>query len=316
MGDLELKRFDRGNSFERRERIPRIQGLGLGAIGLAALLVAGASFAGSPFGHLGSHRDTATLIEENAETLDLEPEALTAIRNIIAESKPRGDELHAKLDELHDGMKALLDQDTPDESAVMRQVEAIGAAETQLHKHRLATMLAIRQRLTPEQREKLVEIGDESHGRWKHALRDACEPDVKALCADAADRLSRKRCLVENEAKLSPECADAIAKLHSEHHGGCEHGKSGCAEGGCAKCGDSDSGKGCCAKCGESASGEGCCAKCGDSDSGKGGCAKCGESASGEGCCAKCGESASGEGCCERHREAGSGESCSEPKRE
>jgi Spy/CpxP family protein refolding chaperone len=263
-GDLEVKRNERCHTLEGRGRSRRIQLLGLVAIGLAALLVAGASFADSPFGHGGSHRDTATLIEENVEALDLEPEALAAIRNIIAESKPRGDELHAKLEELHDGMKALLDQDAPDESAVMRQVEAVGAAETELHKHRLATMLAIRKQLTPEQREQLVEIRDESRGRWKHALRDACEADVRALCADADDRWSRKRCLVENEAKLSPECAGAVAKLHSEHHGGCKHGKSGCAEGCCAKCGDSDSGKGCCAKCGESGSGEGCCKRHGD----------------------------------------------------
>jgi Spy/CpxP family protein refolding chaperone len=49
-------------------------------------------------------------------------------------------------------MKTLLAHDTPDESAVMQQIDSIGLAETEMHKHRLGTMLEIRTLLTPEQR--------------------------------------------------------------------------------------------------------------------------------------------------------------------
>ena len=46
----------------------------------------------------------------------------------------------------------------PDEAAVMQHADAIGQAETEMHKHRLATMLEIRALLTPEQRQELTQI--------------------------------------------------------------------------------------------------------------------------------------------------------------
>jgi Spy/CpxP family protein refolding chaperone len=186
---------------------------------LAVLTLSAASSARPPFEHSDSDRDPGAFIEENAEALGLDDETLTAIRSIVEKSKGTGDQLHARLRELHEGMKTLLAQDTPDESAVMQQIDSIGLAETEMHKHRLGTMLEIRALLTPEQREAMTQLREDSRGRWKHALREACEADVEALCPDAADRWSRKQCLHEQRENVSEACQDAMKSAKSARRG-------------------------------------------------------------------------------------------------
>ena len=200
----------------------------------AALTLSGVGFAQPPFESKGPHRDPGVFIEEHAETLGLDDETLSAIRSIVAESKDRGDQLHAKVRELHKEMKALLSKGTPDESAVMQQVDSIGAAEIEMQRHRLGTMLKIRALLTPEQREQMTGFREESRGRLKHALLEDCEADLEALCPEADDRWSRRQCLKENREKVSSECRDALkAARHARHgsHKGCsEHHGSECSE--------------------------------------------------------------------------------------
>jgi len=208
---------------------------------LAALTLSGVSFARPPFESAEPHHDPGAFIEENAEALNLDDETLSAIRGIVEASKGTGDQLHAKLRELHEGMKALLSQDAPDESAVMKQVDSIGVAEVEMHKHRLGTMLEIRALLTPEQREEMTRLREASRGHWKHALLEACEADLETLCPEAEDRWSRKQCLREQREKVSTACRDALKAAKSAHHGshkGCsEHRESGCSgnhESGCS----------------------------------------------------------------------------------
>jgi Spy/CpxP family protein refolding chaperone len=52
----------------------------------------------------------------------------------------------------------------------MKLADQIGAAETALDKHRLATLLQIRNLLTPEQRRELVRIHEE-HRRARFEAR-------------------------------------------------------------------------------------------------------------------------------------------------
>jgi Spy/CpxP family protein refolding chaperone len=186
---------------------------------VAALTLSGVSFARPPFEPGDSHRDPGAFIEENAEALDLDEETLSAIRSIVEESKDRGDQLHSKLRELHKGMKALLAQDSPDESAVMQQVDSIGAAEVEMQRHRLGTMLKIRALLTPEQREEMTRLREDSRGRWRQALLEDCEADLEALCPEADDRWSRKQCLRDNREKISEACRDAVKAAKSARHG-------------------------------------------------------------------------------------------------
>jgi len=212
----------------------------------AALTLAGVGFARQPYGPADSHRDPGAFIEENAEALGLDDETLGAIRSIVGESKDTGDQLHARLRELHKGMKLILEQDSPDEAAVMRQVDAIGAAEVEMQRHRLGTMLKIRALLTPEQREEMTRLREDSRGLWKHALLEACDGDLATLCPEADDRWSRKECLREHREKVTKECSDALKaarRARHESHKGCPmHGESGCpmhGESGCPMHGES-----------------------------------------------------------------------------
>ena len=215
------------------EKMHRFELAGFFGALLAALTLSGVSFARPPFESAEPHHDPGAFIEENAEALNLDGETLSAIRSIVEASKGTGDQLHAKLRELHEGMKALLSQDTPDESAVMKQVDSIGVAEVEMHKHRLGTMLEIRALLTPEQREEMTRLREDSREHWKHALLEACEADLEALCPEAEDRWSRKQCLREQREKVSAACGDALKAAKRAHHGshkGCsEHHKSGCS---------------------------------------------------------------------------------------
>jgi hypothetical protein len=114
----------------------------------------------------------------------------------------------------------------------MQQVDAIGAAEVEMQRHRLGTMLKIRALLTPEQREEMTRLREDSRGRWKHALLEDCEADLEALCPEADDRWSQKQCLKEQREKVSAECRDALkAARHARHgsHKGCsEHQRADC----------------------------------------------------------------------------------------
>lgn len=57
----------------------------------------------------------------------------------------------------HEAMRGLLEAAEPDEEAILAQADAIGALRTELDKDRLVTLLRIRARLSPEQREPLTQ---------------------------------------------------------------------------------------------------------------------------------------------------------------
>jgi Spy/CpxP family protein refolding chaperone len=122
---------------------------------------------GWPPGHRRGPPPIDRVLEEHAERLGLDAETRAAIRAIADASRETADAHRARLHELHAEMREILRHDTPDEAAVMRQADAIGAAETEERKHRLRTMLEIRALLTPAQREALVEIHEERHKHRK-----------------------------------------------------------------------------------------------------------------------------------------------------
>ena len=122
---------------------------------LLGMLLAGASAARPPFGghhrgHGGGH-GPGRFLDFYADELGLDEEKREAIRAIVEESRGEAEGLHAQLGALHEQLRELLSADPPDETAVMAQVEAIGAVEIQLHKHRLATLLRIPARYWPGQ---------------------------------------------------------------------------------------------------------------------------------------------------------------------
>ncbi|MEM7413639.1 MAG: Spy/CpxP family protein refolding chaperone [Myxococcota bacterium] len=101
------------------------------------------------------------VLERHSDRLALDAETRDAIDAIALESRDQRAALQTELKSLHDGMRGLLSTARPDEAAVMQQAEKIGAAETELEKSRLRSMLRIRALLTREQLDELVEIHKE-----------------------------------------------------------------------------------------------------------------------------------------------------------
>jgi Spy/CpxP family protein refolding chaperone len=108
---------------------------------------------GGPGGH-----EAGRLIDEHADELSLDEETREAIQQIVDDSRKEARGFHWELRGQHEAMRDLLSQDEPDEAAVMQQAESIGKLETEMHKHRLSTLLAVRALLTPEQRTQLTRI--------------------------------------------------------------------------------------------------------------------------------------------------------------
>ena len=87
------------------------------------------------------------------------------IREISESARAEGRGLRDQMKAQRDAMRALLDQDTPDQSTVMAQADAIGELKTQLRQNQLAAMLEVRALLTPEQRAELVKLHEERRER-------------------------------------------------------------------------------------------------------------------------------------------------------
>jgi len=108
-----------------------------------------------PPGSSSSHRIP---LERLVETLGLDEKTQTEVNQILDASNAEYQELRRKLREADERMRALLEQEKPDEAAVMAQADTIGTLETEARKQRLRTMLRVRSFLTPEQRAKLLEM--------------------------------------------------------------------------------------------------------------------------------------------------------------
>jgi Spy/CpxP family protein refolding chaperone len=209
---------------------------------LAGLAVASAGFAQppcdgpppgggpGPFGGPPPGRGPDRFIEEHAAQLGLDDETVDAIDQIVDESREKAQELHAGLRDMHREMRELLSQDAPDESTVMRQADAIGEAETELHKHRIGALIKIRALLTDEQREELRGIREETRTQWREHLVDSCGADIDRFCPDADDPWSRRGCVRHHWEELSSDCQNAVeaarARAHRGHHRGKHHGRS------------------------------------------------------------------------------------------
>ncbi|GIX48898.1 MAG: hypothetical protein KatS3mg131_3109 [Candidatus Tectimicrobiota bacterium] len=120
------------------------------ALGLALATTAAAR----GWGHRG---DFLWRLEHALEGLDLEQAKRTAVYEIIDKARAEQRELRRQLRAAYEALRALLEQDLPDESAVLTQADRIGELQTKLRQQTLRTLLAVRAQLTPEQRARLRE---------------------------------------------------------------------------------------------------------------------------------------------------------------
>jgi periplasmic protein CpxP/Spy len=144
----------------------------LACAGLARVAAAGGPDDGPPgFGRMHGPPPIDRILERHAAELGLSDDVRTRVKAIAADAEQQEAPLRETLRTQRDALHQLLAQDSPDPDAVLRQAEVAGAAETELHKQRLRTLLAVRQLLTPEQRAQLVKIFEEKRRtmgfRWR-----------------------------------------------------------------------------------------------------------------------------------------------------
>jgi Spy/CpxP family protein refolding chaperone len=97
-------------------------------------------------------------LESHLRELGLDAAQLGEIQTVLASAKSARVEIDARLMAAFEEMRALLDQETPDEAAVMKQADRIGAIRTEGRKLMLRTLLHVRADLTPAQRARLNDL--------------------------------------------------------------------------------------------------------------------------------------------------------------
>jgi Spy/CpxP family protein refolding chaperone len=148
--------------------------------GFARVAVAGGPDGGPPPFGMHGPPPIDRILERHAAELGLSDDVRARVRAIAADAEKQEAPLRETARTQRETLHQLLSQDSPDPDAVMRQADIAGAAETELRKERLRTLLAVRQLLTPEQRAQLVKIFEEKRrqmgGRWHMPPPDAALP--------------------------------------------------------------------------------------------------------------------------------------------
>lgn len=173
----------------------------------AALLCGSTPAAARPPGPHPDIRRLADKLERNAERLGLSQETLARIRAIVDAAAPETDALQSKLRQAHATMRELLDTPRPDEDAVLRQAEVIGALDTALLKQGIRTLLQIRPLLTDQQLAELRKIRAERLA----PVQANCAAIISAACSGTSGR-EMMDCL-RQQPDLPPPCREAVDAL-------------------------------------------------------------------------------------------------------
>ena len=182
---------------------------------LATLGLAGVGLAEPPDreggfrGHRGGphERGPERFLDEHADELGLDSETRAAIEKIIEDSRERADANREAGKADHEKMRSLLQEPMPDEKAVMELVESTNERRLEEKKNRMEAMLAIRKRLTDEQRDQLVGIREARRaGKSRSGAMRACRRELPELCPDAAPGRETLQCMSEKWEELSEEC--------------------------------------------------------------------------------------------------------------
>ncbi len=131
---------------------------------LALSVLAGAALAEPPRGfggppgppHGGPPEERR--LERLVDRLGLDAETEAAVQEVLDEAHERRREVGPRLREAHERMRALMEATEPDEEAILAQADALGALELEARKHRIRTLLRVRELLPPEARDRLVEL--------------------------------------------------------------------------------------------------------------------------------------------------------------
>lgn len=151
--------------FSRKPSFPTASGrIALAAALAVSLGFATPSLAGGKGGHGGPR------LERAIDRLELDEAKRAEVFSVLDAARPASRELREQIRAAHQELRTLLAAPAIDEAAVLVQADAIGALRTELSKHRLSTLLQVREQLSPEEQEKLTEAMEKRQGR-RHGER-------------------------------------------------------------------------------------------------------------------------------------------------
>jgi len=102
-----------------------------------------------------------SFIERHAKRLELSEETVKALRGEVEKSRRENERLRKEVEAAQLGLRRLLEQDLPDEKAVMAQADKLTALVGEQRKNQLRSAIKVRSMLTPKQRAELEKIRKE-----------------------------------------------------------------------------------------------------------------------------------------------------------
>ena len=139
----------------------------IATLAVTALLfvsTSGSAWARGP-GGMGKHQGPA--FEEVATELGLDENTVASLKEIRREARDAIMEIKFEVKKLKVTMHDLLDEETPNESQIMRLIEEMGKLETEVRKTRTRALIKARSYLTAEQRAMFKKL--KKDGRRKGA---------------------------------------------------------------------------------------------------------------------------------------------------
>ena len=178
---------------------------------LSSIAVFGAIASAGDGRPLGTERGRHLLadLDANATRLGISDETVAQIHSIVADGMASGDRVRAELTAARAALRSLLSAPRPDEAAVIKQAQEIGALDTKLLELRLHTLLRVRPLLTDAQIEGLRAVRLQRLA----PVRDACRAEISAACADAVSGRETVHCLRARPDQLSDACRGALSDL-------------------------------------------------------------------------------------------------------
>ena len=144
----------------------------IATLAVASLLLvttSGSAWARGP----GGMKNQGPALEEVAVELGLDDSTISNLKEIRREARDATMEIKFEIKKLKVAMHDLLDEDTPNESQVMRLIEDMGKLEVEVRKTKIRAMIKARSFLTPEQRTMFKKIKREARrdGAKRHKRR-------------------------------------------------------------------------------------------------------------------------------------------------
>ena len=169
----------------RAESWRRALHAGLGLLcTIAGFALAGAGTALAEEAQSPPASEEPSIFAEAAEPLGLTPDQVTKLERLSAESHEHASMLRAERRALQGELNDLLRQDEPSIDDVMAYADELGVLDTRIRKHHLASLLAVRAVLTPEQRRDVLVVVKQINDR-RRAERERASAGAETAAAEA-----------------------------------------------------------------------------------------------------------------------------------